>query len=52
MDELLAGSETKHLKTGDMVEGMVTSVKKHEVWVDMGPNGIGVILRREVGSTT
>ena len=50
MDDLLAGSEVKHLKTGDMVEGMVTSVKKHEVWVDMGPNGVGVIFRREVGT--
>jgi small subunit ribosomal protein S1 len=50
MDDLLAQSETKHLKTGDMVEGVVTSVKKHEVWVDMGANGVGVILRREVGS--
>ena len=36
MDDLLAGSETKHLKTGDVIEGVVTSVKKHEVWVDMG----------------
>jgi small subunit ribosomal protein S1 len=50
MDDLLAQSEIKHLKTGDMVEGIVTSVKKHEVWVDMGANGVGVILRREVGS--
>jgi small subunit ribosomal protein S1 len=50
MDELLAGSEVKHLKTGDMVEGVVTSVKKHEVWVDMGANGVGVIFRREVGT--
>ena len=50
MDELLEGSETKHLKTGDMVEGVVTSVKKHEVWVDLGANGIGVIFRREVGT--
>lgn len=50
MDDWLAQSEIKHLKTGDMVEGVVTSVKKHEVWVDMGANGIGVILRREVGS--
>jgi small subunit ribosomal protein S1 len=50
MDDLLAGSEVKPLKTGDMVEGLVTSVKKHEVWVDMGPNGVGVIFRREVGT--
>ncbi len=46
MDDLLATSEVKHLKTGDMVDGVVTSVKKHEVWVDMGANGIGVIFRR------
>lgn len=50
MDDLLATSELKHLKTGDMVDGTVTSVKKHEVWVDMGANGVGVILRREVGT--
>jgi small subunit ribosomal protein S1 len=50
MDELLAGSESKHLKTGDMVEGVVTSVKKHEVWIDLGDRGIGVIFRREVGT--
>lgn len=48
MDELLASSPAK-IKSGDMVEGVVTSVRKHEVWVDMGANGIGVIFRREVG---
>jgi small subunit ribosomal protein S1 len=50
MDELLAGSDIKQLKTGEVVEGTVMSVKKHEVWIDLGPNGIGVIFRREVGS--
>lgn len=50
MDDLLAGSDVKHLKSGDMVEGTVTSVRKHEVWVDMGPHGVGVIFRREVGT--
>jgi small subunit ribosomal protein S1 len=49
MDELLAGSEITQLKPGDVVEGTVMSVKKHEVWVDLGPNGVGVIFRREVG---
>jgi small subunit ribosomal protein S1 len=52
MDELLATSEAKHLKTGDSVEGTVSSVRKHEVWVDLGPHGIGVIFRREVGHNT
>jgi small subunit ribosomal protein S1 len=48
MDDLLAESPAK-IKAGDMVEGTITSVKKNEVWVDMGANGIGVIFRREVG---
>jgi small subunit ribosomal protein S1 len=52
MDDLLASSDIKQLKSGDVVEGTVMSVKKHEVWVDMGPNGLGVIFRREVGSNT
>jgi len=48
MDELLAKSPPQ-IKAGDMVEGAVMSVKKHEVWIDLGANGIGVISRREVG---
>jgi len=52
MDDLLATSELKALKTGDMVEGTVSSVRKHEVWVDLGPHGMGVIFRREVGHET
>ena len=52
MDELLASSELKALKVGDMVEGTVNSVRKHEVWVDLGPYGMGVIFRREVGQET
>ncbi len=49
MDELLASSSVVALKVGDVVEGTVTSVRKHEVWVDLGANGVGVIFRREVG---
>lgn len=49
MDDLLAKHEIKHLKTGDVVEGTITSVRKHEVWVDLGPYGVGVVLRREIG---
>ena len=49
MDELLAAHDIAQLKSGDMVEGTVSSVRKHEVWVDLGPHGIGVIFRREVG---
>lgn len=49
MDDLLASSDIKELKTGDVVEGVITSVKKHEIWVDLGPNGVGVVMRREIG---
>lgn len=49
MDELLAGSEVAHLKVGDVLGGVVTSVKKHEIWIDLGAQGTGVVMRREVG---
>jgi small subunit ribosomal protein S1 len=49
MDELLASTDIKALATGDVVEGTISSVKKHEVWVDLGAKGIGVVLRREIG---
>jgi len=49
MDELLASEEIKQLKTGDVVEGVVTSVHKHEVWIDLGASGVGVVMRREIG---
>ncbi len=49
MDELLASTDIKQLKTGDVVEGVVSSVRKHEVWIDLGANGVGVVMRREIG---
>ncbi|HEY1646181.1 MAG TPA: S1 RNA-binding domain-containing protein, partial [Candidatus Saccharimonadales bacterium] len=48
MDELLEGSEVKGLETGDVIEGTITSVKKNEVWVDLGDKGVGVVMRREM----
>jgi len=49
MDELLAGSDVKELAAGDVVEGTISSVKKHEMWVDLGARGVGVVMRREIG---
>ncbi len=49
MDELLASSDIQQLKNGDVVEGKVISVKKHEAWIDLGANGVGVVMRREIG---
>lgn len=48
MDELLASEEIKQLKASDVVEGTVASVHKHEVWIDLGANGVGVVMRREI----
>ncbi len=50
MDDLLASTNVKQLKTGDVVEGVITSVRKHELWVDLGANGVGVVMRREIGA--
>lgn len=49
MDELLEGSEIQTLTAGEVIEGLITSVKKNEVWVDLGAKGTGVVLRREIG---
>ncbi len=49
MDELLASSELGGLNTGDVVEALITEVRKNEIWVDLGGRGVGVVMRREVG---
>lgn len=49
MDDLLAGESTKQLITGEVVPGTVLSVKKHEILIDLGPLGVGLVPRREVG---
>lgn len=48
MDDLLASTEFAELKSGDVIEGIVTEVKKNELWVDLGAYGIGVVSRREI----
>lgn len=49
MDDLLASQDVKQLEAGDVLEGVVSSVKKHEVWIDLGAKGVGVVMRREIG---
>jgi small subunit ribosomal protein S1 len=49
MDELLAQSDVEALQAGDVVEGIISSIKKHEIWIDLGAKGVGVVLRREIG---
>ena len=48
MDELLAGEEFKPIALGDTIEGTVMSVKKHEILIDLGSRGVGLVPRREV----
>ena len=48
MDELLESSTIKQVKTGDVIDGVVTDIKKQEVWIDLGANGVGVVFRREI----
>ncbi len=51
MDDLLATADasTKQLIAGDMVTGKVLSLRKHEVLIDLGAQGVGFVPRREVG---
>ena len=49
MDELLANADDsiKQVVAGDIVSGKVMSVKKHEILIDLGAKGVGLVPRRE-----
>ncbi len=49
MDELLAANEDsfKKVVAGDTITGKVLSVKKHEILIDLGAQGVGLVPRRE-----
>ena len=51
MDELLAqeSESVKQIAAGEVVNGTILSVRKHEVLVDLGAHGVGLVPRREVG---
>lgn len=51
MDELLANEDAslKQLTQGEIVDGTVLSIRKHEVLIDLGPHGVGLVPRREIG---
>ncbi len=51
MDDLLAGvtEASKPLTAGEVITGTVLSVRKHEILIDLGPQGVGMVPRREVG---
>ena len=51
MDDLLAADSdsVKQVIAGDIIAGKVLTVKKHEVLIDLGAQGVGYVPRREVG---
>ncbi len=49
MDDLLAESQdVKPLAEGDLADGEVLSIKKHEILIDLGAAGVGVVSKWEV----
>ncbi|MNH50476.1 30S ribosomal protein S1 [compost metagenome] len=51
MDDLLAGADdsVKQITAGDMITGTVLTLRKHEVLINLGAQGVGFVPRREVG---
>ncbi len=51
MDDLLAQADAsvKQLTAGEIITGKVLSLRKHEVLIDLGAQGVGFVPRREVG---
>jgi len=51
MDELLASADdsVKQLTQGEVIVGTILTIRKHEVLIDLGAQGIGLVPRREVG---
>ena len=48
MDELLADEQVvQPAKVGEIIEGTVLSCKEHEILVDLGDLGVGMVPRRE-----
>lgn len=51
MDDLLADENTgvKQITAGEVITGKVLTLRKHEVLIDLGAQGVGFVPRREVG---
>lgn len=48
MEALLENTDITSLHRDDVVEGSVISVEKHEVWLDLGAHGTGLVVGREL----
>jgi len=51
MDDLLVKQAVKVLTVGDVVDGIIISASKNEIWVNLGPHGTGLVMRREIDHT-
>jgi len=52
MEELLAEQPAVGMAIGDVVEGSVIAAEKHEVWLDLGQRGTGLVVGREIEQTS
>src|ERR1700733_3432738 len=48
MEQLLAEAPIAAMGAGDVVEGTVIAAEKHEVWLDLGARGTGLVVGREI----
>lgn len=48
MAELLSSNTVRALEAEDVVEGAVLSVDKHEIWLDLGVFGTGLVVGKEL----
>lgn len=49
MADLMGTATEQTVTTGSTINGKVLSVKKNEILIDMGPHGVGLVPRREIG---
>jgi len=48
MEQLLESAPVSAMTAGDVVEGTVIAAEKHEVWLDLGARGTGLVVGREI----
>ena len=48
MEDLLQEASVTAMATGDVIEGTVIAAEKHEVWLDLGARGTGLVVGREI----
>jgi len=48
MEQLLADYEVGGMGSGDVMEGTVIAADKHEIWLDLGDRGTGLVIGREI----